>query len=79
MIQKLTRLWFLLLPLLLLALLLPWRQTAVDASPIPQPPLDETLLEMAQTSGFVPVIVGLHLPDTALKAADEAATTEQGS
>lgn len=73
MIQKLTRLWFLLIPLLLLALILPWRQTAVDAAPITKAPLDEALVEMAQANGLVPVIVGLHLSDTALKATDEAA------
>lgn len=73
MIQKLTRLWFLLIPLLILALILPWRQTAVDAAPIPKAPLDEALVAMAQANGLVPVIVGLHLPDAALKASDEAA------
>jgi subtilisin len=73
--MKLKHVWFLIVPLIVLAAMLAWRQTAVraDAALATQPPPDETLLEMAQSSGMVPVIVGLQLPTYAPQAADEAA------
>ncbi len=62
-------------PLLVLVVIAPWRHTAVSANiaPNPKPPLDETLLDMAQTLGTVPVIIGVHVPGFAPEAADEAA------
>ncbi len=76
--MKLKNLWFLIVPLLVLAVILPWRQTAVSANtaPVTKPTPDERLVEMVQTTGLIPVIVGLQVPDFALKGGDEAQQIE---
>jgi uncharacterized repeat protein (TIGR01451 family) len=68
--------------LLALLALVGWQHTAVSANtaPNPKPPLDEKLLETAQTMGTVPVIIGVNVPgftvEAATSAADEAAQME---
>jgi hypothetical protein len=72
--MKLKSIWFLMMPVLAMALLLALWQTAVgaNAAPVDKEPLDPALVATAQTVGMVPVIVGLHLPGYAPEAADEA-------
>ncbi len=72
--MKTKYLLFLFVSLLALLTLMGWRDTAVSANttPVTKPLLDETLLEMAQTVGMVPVIIGLNVPGYIPEIADEA-------
>lgn len=68
--MKLRHLLFLFVPLLVLAVMMAWQQTAVsaDTAPVEKPPLDASLVEIAQTAGMVPVIVGVYAPGYTVEA-----------